>query len=165
MRVFAIIFISFLSLLVNAKDLKIGFIDTEKVVVSISQYKQNINEIAREFEPKKQELLDLFNHIELLRVDIDSNENTRKSHTIELELSKLRALEETFKKETEFWQKSMNNKKINLLNQIEILVNQTINEFAIEEGFDLILYKDVAFVSNKVNITQQIIEKIEKLSL
>ena len=59
----------------------------------------------------------------------------------------------------------MNNKKINLLNQIEILVNQTINEFAIEEGFDLILYKDVAFVSNKVNITQQIIEKIEKLSL
>jgi len=58
----------------------------------------------------------------------------------------------------------MNSKKINLLNKIENLVNTTINEFAIEEGYDLILYKDVAFVSNEVNITQQIIEKIEKLS-
>jgi Skp family chaperone for outer membrane proteins len=58
----------------------------------------------------------------------------------------------------------LNNKKINLLNKIETLINSTINEFAIEEGFDLILYKDVAFVSNKVNITQQIIKKIEELS-
>ena len=33
---------------------------------------------------------------------------------------------------------------------------------AVEEGYDLILYKDVVFVSDKVNITQQIIEKIEK---
>ena len=56
-----------------------------------------------------------------------------------------------------------NNRKINLLNEIEILVNKTINDFALEEGYDLILYKDIAFVSDKVNITQQIIDEIEKL--
>jgi Skp family chaperone for outer membrane proteins len=56
----------------------------------------------------------------------------------------------------------MNSKKINILNKIESLINKSINEFAIEEGYDLILYKDVVFVSDKVNITQQIIEKIEK---
>ena len=58
----------------------------------------------------------------------------------------------------------MNSKKINLLNKIESLVNNSINEFALEENYDLILYKDVAFVSDKVNITQQIIEKIIKQS-
>ena len=77
-----------------------------------------------------------------------------------MELAKLKDLEESFEKETEFWQKSMNSKKINLLNKIESLVNNSINEFALEENYDLILYKDVAFVSDKVNITQQIIEKI-----
>ena len=56
----------------------------------------------------------------------------------------------------------MNSKKINLLNNIESLINISINEFAIEEDYDLILYKDVVFVSDKINITQQIIEKIEK---
>jgi len=59
----------------------------------------------------------------------------------------------------------MNSKKFILLNQIEALVNKTINEFALEEGYDLILYKDIVFVSDEINITQQIIDKIEKTSL
>ena len=164
MRVLLLFFLSALCLSSNAQNLKIGFIDTEQIVVSLSQYKKNVDAIASEFEPKKQELLELFNHIELLRDNINSNNNDGNSDNIEIELSKLRVLEEAFKRETEFWQKTMNNRKINLLNQIEILINKTINEFAIEEGFDLILYKDVAFVSNEVNITKKIIQKIEKLS-
>ena len=50
------------------------------------------------------------------------------------------------------------------LNKIESLINTSINEYAVEENYDLILYKDVAFVSDTVNITQQIIEKIENQS-
>jgi len=164
MRVLVIFFLSTLCLSVNAQNLKIGFIDTEQIVVNVTQYKKSVDAISREFEPKKQELLDLLKHIELLRSNIESTNNTDDSGSFEPELSKLKDLEESFKKETEFWQKAMNTKKINLLNRIEALVNKTINDFAKEEGYDLILYKDVAFVSNKVNITQQIIEKIEKSS-
>jgi outer membrane protein len=148
----------------NAQNLKIGFIDTEKIIVSLPQYKESIDSISRTFEPKKQELLDLFNHIELLRANIESNKKTGVSSVDEIELSKLINLEETFKRETEFWQKAMNNKKITLLNEIENLVNETINTYAQEQGYDLIFYKDVAFVSENVNITQNIIEKIEKIS-
>ena len=164
MRVLVLSFFSFLCLVANADDLKIGFIDTEQIVVNLAQYKQSVDAISREFEPKKQELLDLFKHIELLRENIESINKTGSSDIDEIELSKLRDLEESFERETEFWQKVMNNKKINLLKEIEILVNNTTNEFALEEGYDLILYKDVAFVSDKVNITQQIIDEIEKLS-
>ena len=162
MRVLAIIFLSALSLSINAQTLKIGFIDTEQVIVNLTQYKKSLDEISREFEPKKQELLDLFKHIDLLREKIELNKKTSTSDSGGIELVKLKDLEESFKKETEFWQKSMNSKKINILNKIESLINKSINEFAIEEGYDLILYKDVVFVSDKVNITQQIIEKIEK---
>ena len=164
MRVLAIFLLGTLCLSSNAQNLKIGFIDTEQIVVSLSQYKKSIDAISSEFEPKKQELLDLFKHIELLRSNIESKKKTSTSDNDEIELSKLTDLEEIFEKETEFWQTEMNSKKFILLNQIEALVNKTINEFALEDGYDLILYKDVAFVSNKVNITQQIIDEIEKLS-
>jgi outer membrane protein len=164
MRVLVLFFFSVLCLAANAQYLKIGFIDTNQVVVSLSQYNQSVEAISHEFEPKKQELLDLFKHIELLRENIESIKKTGSSDIDEIELSKLADLEESFEKETEFWQKAMNSKKINLLKEIETLVNKTINEFALEDGYDLILYKDVAFVSNKVNITQQIIDEIEKLS-
>ena len=156
--------LSALCLTANAQSLKIGFIDTEQVIASLTQYKNSVNALSREFEPKKQELLDLFNHIELLRENIKLKKITNTSDSDGIELAKLKDLEESFEKETEFWQKSMNSKKINLLNKIESLINISINEYAIEEDYDLILYKDVAFVSDKVNITQQIIEKIEKQS-
>jgi outer membrane protein len=164
MRVLVLLFLSAFCLSANAENLKIGFIDTNQIIVNLSQYKHSISAISSEFEPKKQELLDLFNHIELLRANIESNIQNGASDSNEIELSKLKDLEESFERETEFWQKNINIKKINLLNKIESLVNTTINEFAIEEDFDLILYKDAVFVSDKVNITHQIIEKIEKQS-
>ena len=164
MRVLLIFCLSTFCLSTNAQNIKIGFIDTEKIVINLTQYKNSVYAISRQFEPKKQELLNLSKHIELLRLKLESSKKTSTSESDEMALAKLAELEESFKKETEFWQKSMNSKKIKLLKQIESLVNATINEFATEEGYDLILYKDVAFVSNKVNITQQIIEKIEKRS-
>ena len=162
MRVLVLFFLSALCLIANAQSLKIGFIDTEQVIVNLTQYKNSVDKLSREFEPKKQELLDLFKHIELLRANIEFNKKTSTLGSNLMELTKLKDLEESFEKETEFWQKSMNSNKINLLNKIENIINSSINDYAIEEGYDLILYKDVAFVSDKVNITQQIIEKIEK---
>ena len=165
MKILALSFLALLSLSLQAETIKIGYIDTEQVVVNISQYQQNIDELSREFEPKKQELLDLFKHIELLRKKINIINNSENKENLQVELSKLSSLEESFKKETEFWQDTMNNKKIELLQKIELLINTTINEIAISENYDLILYQNAAFVSDEVNITRKVIEKIQKLSL
>ena len=163
MKFLAILFFCLLSLSTNAEKIKIGFIDTNQVVTSLSQYKASIDEISSEFEPKKQELLDLYNHIELVKTKINEILKSDSNKSIEEELSKLSNLEQSFRKETEFWQNTMNNKKIDLLKEIEILVNQTINEFAKRENYDLILYENIAFASDKVDISEEIIAEIEKL--
>ena len=162
MKVLVIFFFYFLCFSTNAENIKIGFIDTNQVVTSLSQYKASIDEISSEFEPKKQELLDLYNHIELVRTKIDEILKSDSNKSIEDELIKLSNLEQSFRKETEFWQNTMNNKKIDLLKEIEILVNQTINEYAKRENYDLILYENIAFASDKVDISKEIIAEIEK---
>ena len=163
MKFLATLLFCLLSFSTNAENIKIGFIDTNQVVTSLSQYKASIDEISSEFEPKKQELLDLYNHIELVRIKINEILKSDSNKSIEDELAKLSNLEQSFRKETEFWQNTMNNKKINLLKEIEILVNQTINEYAKRENYDLILYENIAFVSDKVDISEEIIAEIEKL--
>ena len=165
MRVLLFLIVCLVCIPSYAANIKIGFIDTNIVVTSLTQYKESIDSISREFEPKKQELLDLFNHIELLRANIESNKNTSSSKSLNEELKNLAKLELNFKEETEFWQKTMNNKKLILLNNIEMIVNQAINEYATQEEYDLILYENVAFVSDKVDITEEIIKKIEKQGL
>ena len=163
MKFLATLFFCLLSFSTNAENIKIGFIDTNQVVTSLSQYKASIDEISSEFEPKKQELLDLYNHIELVRTKIDEILQSDSNQSVQDELVILSNLEHSFSQETEFWQEAMNNKKIDLLREIEILVNQTINEYAKRENYDLILYENIAFVSDKVDISKEIIAEIEKL--
>tara|TARA_B100001173_G_scaffold304741_1_gene309184 strand:- start:861 stop:1358 length:498 start_codon:yes stop_codon:yes gene_type:complete len=165
MRAFIIFFFSFLCFSSNASNIKIGFIDTDQVLSKLSHYKQSLNAISQDFEPKKQELLNLFDHIELVKSKINLINNSSSQKNLDVELLKLANLEKSFKNETEFWQKRMNNRKIDLLKEIEQIINQTINSYAIRENYDLILYENIAFVSDEINITQEIINEIEKLKL
>ena len=165
MRNLAISCLVLLSISAFSETIKIGYIDTEQVVNNLPQYQQSVLEISKEFEPKKQELLDSFKHIELLREKVNAINNTEKKENLQIELSKLTLLEESFKKETEYWQERMNTKKIELLQKIELLINNTINDLAISESYDLILYENAAFVSEEVNITNKVIERIQKLEL
>ena len=165
MRIIVLSFLVLLSISVFAETIKIGYINTDQVVNNLPQYQQNVDRLSNEFEPKKQELLDLFNHIELLRAKIIIINDSENKENLQRELSKLTSLEESFKQETEFWQVTMNNRKVELLQKIELLINNTINELAISESYDLILYENAAFVSDKVNITNKVIERMQKLEL
>ena len=165
MRVFALFLLAFLALPVTAESIKIGYIDTEKVVNSLSQYQKENDDIIQEFESKKQELLDLFNHIELVRANLNKIDKSLNENNFQIELNKVLELESSFQQETEYWQEKINQKKIDLLQKIEIVINKAIKEFAINEGYDLILYENVAFVSKNVNITNKIISIIEDMQL
>tara|TARA_B100000953_G_C17899656_1_gene383949 strand:- start:53 stop:544 length:492 start_codon:yes stop_codon:yes gene_type:complete len=163
MRVFALIFLAFLAFPATAEPIKIGYIDTEKVVNSLSQYQQENDGIIQEFESKKQELLDLFNHIELVRANLNKIDKSLNENDFQIELNKVLELESSFQQETEYWQEKINQKKIDLLQKIEIVINKAIKEFAINEGYDLILYENAAFVSKNINITNKIISIIEDM--
>ena len=163
MRVFALFLLAFLAFPVTAESIKIGYIDTEKVVNSLTQYQQKNADIIQEFESKKQELLDLFNHIELVRANLNKIDKSLNENDFQIELNKVLELESSFQQETEYWQEKINQKKIDLLQKIEIVVNEAIKEFAITEGYDLILYENAAFVSKNVNISNKIISIIEEM--
>jgi outer membrane protein len=163
MRVFALFLLAFLAFPVTAESIKIGYIDTEKVVNSLSQYQQENDGIIQEFESKKQELLDLFNHIELVRANLNKIDKSLNENDFQIELNKVLELESSFQQETEYWQEKINQKKIDLLQKIEIVINKAIKEFAINEGYDLILYENAAFVSKNINITNKIISIIEDM--
>jgi Skp family chaperone for outer membrane proteins len=104
MKIIVILCSVLLAITASAETIKIGYIDTEQVVNNLPQYQKRVLEISKEFEPKKQELLDLFNHIELLREKIDTISKSEKKENLQIKLSELASLEGSFKEETEFWQ-------------------------------------------------------------
>ena len=164
MRFLALFFFTILITPINAYSIKIGYIDVEKVINNLSQYQQENNALIQQFEPKKQQLLDLFKHIELLKKNLNNVETNVSNETYQKELEKIRELEISFQTDTELWQQQLNQEKRESLQKIETMINLVIEKFATSENYDLILYQNAAFVSDQVNITNQIILKIEELS-
>ena len=164
MRFLALFFFTILITPINAYSIKIGYIDVEKVINNLSQYQQENNALIQQFEPKKQQLLVLFKHIELLKKNLNNVETTVSNETYQKELEKIRELEISFQTDTELWQQQLNQKKRESLQKIETMINLVIEEFATSEKYDLILYQNAAFVSDQINITNQIISQIEELS-
>ena len=164
MRYLALFFFTILITPINAHSIKIGYIDVEKVINNLSQYQQENNALIQQFEPKKQQLLDLFKHIELLKKNLNNVEANVSNETYQKELEKIRELEISFQTDTELWQQQLNQEKRESLQKIETMINLVIEKFATSENYDLILYQNAAFVSDQINITNQIISQIEELS-
>ena len=164
MRVVVLFLLALLVTSTNAQSIKIGYINVEEVINSLSQYQHDNDSLIQQFEPKKQQLLDLFKHIELLKENLNNLDRPLNNETYQEELNKIKELEVSFQLETELWQQQLNQKKIESLQKIETMINLAIEEFATSEKYDLILYQNAAFVSDQVNITNQIISKIEGTS-
>ena len=164
MRVVVLFLLALLVTSTNAQSIKIGYINVEEVINSLSQYQHDNDSLIQQFEPKKQQLLDLFKHIELLKENLNNLDRSLNNETYQEGLNKIKELEVSFQLETELWQQQLNQKKIESLQKIETMINLAIEEFATSEKYDLILYQNAAFVSDQVNITNKIISKIEGTS-
>ena len=164
MRAIVLFLLALLVTSINAQSIKIGYIDVEEVINSLPQYQHDNDSLIQQFEPKKQQLLDLFKHIELLKKNLNNVDRSINNENYQKELNNIIELEASFQKETELWQQQLNQKKFESLQKIETMINKAINDFAIAESYDLILYQNVAFTSDEVDISNKIISKIEKLS-
>ena len=150
-----------LASLANSESLKVGYINIDEVINNLSQYHIESELLASEFEPRKNELLDLFEHIELLKENLINKANNLSNEDFQKEQEKIIELEIDFQKDSELWQFQLNQKKQILLNFVESLINQAIEILAKDGEYDLILYENVAFASDKIDLTEDIVNSIE----
>ena len=122
MRPIVLFLLALLVTSINAQSIKIGYIDVEKVINSLPQYQHDNDSLIQQFEPKKQQLLDLFKHIELLKENLNNLARSLNNETYQEELNKIKELEVSFQFETELWQQQLNQKKIESLQKIETMI-------------------------------------------
>ena len=164
MRILTLFFLLLIFTPSYAENIKIGYIDVDLVINSLTKYQEDNESLILNFQPKKVQLLELFNSIELLKENLTKSEELLSEENYSKEFEKIRNLEINFQKETELWQSELSDQKKNSLQKIESLINQAIKELAVNEKYDLILYQNAAFVSEELNISNKIILEIEKLN-
>jgi outer membrane protein len=145
------------------QSVKIGYINIDHLVTSSPQFIQANQEVINEFQPQEKDLVILAQQIQDLadkfnKISKILNQSERKS-----EVNKIAKLERQLTQRAAALKKQLELKNFQELGKIQDLINQIIEEVAQEEGFDLILYQQVAYASKRINITPFISQKLRLL--
>ena len=109
-KIIALLICTLLVATASAQTLKIGYINIEEIISNSSQYQQESAQLAKEFQPKKQELLDLLDHINLLQSYLQKTSSHLPKESLQNKVDNINKLKVYFKKETELWQQQLTKK-------------------------------------------------------
>ena len=161
--VLVLIFFGGSSVLMAANhEYKIGFVNTSRVLKEAPQARKVEERLKAEFEPreeqlklKRQEILQIEEQLKSIEIQLTVNTRRKLEREIRLKVSQLKFLEQEFRED----QNLRRNEEIRELQQV---IANVLLKLGDSERFDLILTEGVSYVSNKIDITVQVIDMLKK---
>ena len=142
--------------------LKIGFVNTARVLKEAPQARKVEERLKAEFGPREEQLREKRQEIltleEDLKTDTSLNQNARRKleREIRLKVSQLKFLEQEFRED----QNLRRNEEIRELQQV---ISNVLKMQGDSGKFDLILTEGVSYVSDRIDITTETIEMLKQL--
>lgn len=159
----ALLVIATLSIIsVQAADLKIGFVNTARILKEAPQARKVEERLKAEFGPreaqlkeKRQEILAMEDQLKS-GSSLTSNARRKLEREIRLKVSQLKFLEQEFRED----QNLRRNEEIRELQQV---ISNVLEMQGNSGEFDLILTEGVSYVSDQIDITAETIEMLKQL--
>lgn len=149
---------------VSAQDLKIGFVNPSRVSSESPQAEAARRKLEEEFAPRDQELVEMQKELQ----EMEEKLNRDAAIMSEAERRKLERQVVERKREIrraqEAFREDFNIRRNEELGNLQRRIVDTISEVAEERGFDLVVSDGVIFASDRVDITNLIIERLKKQS-
>ena len=146
---------------IASAELKIGVYDARKILESLPAVQKEFTKLSAEFEPKEKEIADKRTALVNLQEDISKNAGTIYSEeeykNKQLEFQSKRRELQLLAEDTE---RLANVRRNEVVRKIQSSVDQEVRTYAEEEGYDLILRSGVLYAGPKVNITQNILQRM-----
>ncbi len=149
-----------LPLLANAESTKIGFVDGSRLAQDAPQAKAAADRLAKEFEPRKEEILKaqeaLAKREEAFLKDnvfMATTEKQKKERELVNAKRSLRL------KETEF-REDLTIRRNEEMAKVWQVLRSAIQTYGVDQGYDLIMFEGVSYASDKVNITEAVLQSL-----
>ncbi len=141
-----------------ADELRLGYVDTERVYREATAAVKAQQRLKAEFAPREAELADMARHARELKQTLDAGKlSDAERRTRERELQ---ALDRDFQaKQLEFRQE-FGQRRTEEFAAIQQRANQVIRDLARSERFDLIL-QDVVYVSPRFDLTERVLKALD----
>ena len=142
-------------------EMKIGFVDTAKLMEAAPQVQSAQSKIESEFTPREKALVALQREIK----DLEDRLSRDGAVMSESERSKLErdilGKRRDLKRTQEEFRDDLNIRRNEVLTKLQKDMYDAVVEFAKEQNFDLILSQGVVFSSDRIDITDSVAAKLK----
>jgi outer membrane protein len=143
-------------------DTKVGFVDTVKLMEEAPQAKSAQSKLETEFAPREQELLNLQKEIRSLE-DRMSRDGAVMSESESSKLEReILAKRRDLKRTQDEFRDDLNIRKNEVLSKLQRQMYDATVALAKDKKYDIILGQGVVYSNDSVDITEQVLERLEK---
>lgn len=151
-----------LALNVDAADLKVGYVQVDKVLQEAPQTAESGKKLEKEFGPRTQELDRMQKQIKDMETALDKDSLTmseadRRNKERDISNQKIE-----FQRKQRELREDVNLRKNEELGSLQDRINKAVTAVSEAEGYDLVVYGGVAYASKKVDITDKVLKSLGK---
>ncbi|HQN65616.1 MAG TPA: OmpH family outer membrane protein [Methylophilus sp.] len=146
----------------NAAELKVGYVQVDKILQEAPQTAESGKKLEREFGPRSQELDKMQKQIRDLESALDKDGVTMSEtdkRTKERDVSNLKI---EFQRKQRELREDINIRKNEELGVLQDRINKAVQNVSETEGYDLVVYSGVAYASKKIDITDKVLKSLGK---
>ncbi|WP_038369655.1 OmpH family outer membrane protein [Brackiella oedipodis] len=142
-------------------DIKIGFVNTEKILRDSKPAKEAQKKIEEEFKKRDTDLQKLASELRKKYEDFDKNSPVMNDEDRNKAQSELTDLDTQLQRKRREFQEDFNRRRNEAFSTIVDHANTAIHNIAAENDYDLIL-QDAVTVSERIDITDKVIQALDK---
>ncbi len=147
---------------VQAAELKVGYVQVDKILQEAPQTIESGKKLEREFSPRSQELERMSKQIKDLEAALDKegltiSEADRRNKERDVQNIKIE-----FQRKQRELREDINLRKNEELGSLQDRINKAVQSVAEADGYDLVVYSGVAYASKKIDITDKVLKLLGK---
>lgn len=147
---------------VSAADLKIGYVQVDKILQEAPQTAESGKKLEKEFSPRTQELERMQKQIKDMESAMDKNSLTMSETDRRNKERDVSNMKIEFQRKQRELREDINLRKNEELGSLQDRINKAVSAVAEAEGYDLVVYSGVAYASKKIDITDKVLKSLGK---
>lgn len=149
---------------VSAQGIKIGYVNAVKVIEEAPQGEAALKKLESEFGPRDKRLVSIQNDIRELEDDLEKNGLIMTDADRRAKERKILVMKRNLRRATQEFREDYNLRRNEELAVLQKIVKKAIVEIAKQEKYDLIVHEGTIYASSKIDITDKVLEKLNKKS-
>jgi outer membrane protein len=147
-----------ISIHVNAADLKVGYVQVDKILKEAPQTAESGKKLEREFSPRSLELDKMKKQIAAIEAELDKEALTLSNTERRNKQRKASNLKIEFQRKQRELREDINIRKNEELSILQDRINNAVKTVSEADGYDLVMYSGVAYASTKIDITDKVLK-------